>query len=175
MTKLTLNKPLSLETQEKLLKIKILSEKNAKMSDQEKAESANAKELFSKTKAWLESTYPKTFNFKQPQPLKIGIHQELLLVPSPYSKRQINRCLGVYCSTKAYLEAITQGDWRYGLNGEKVEGISQEHKDHAIKQLVERKNKFKTKQMRPHKGGHNRAKKEESQQGEGSRGQSPSH
>lgn len=148
MTKLTLTNPLSLETQEKLLKIKTLSEKNAKMSDQEKADRANARELFDRTKSWLESTYPNAFNFNNPKPLKMGIRKELLLASSPYSKRQVNKCLGVYCSTKAYLEAITLGEWRYDLNGAQVEPITQEQKDHAAKQLAERKKKFRNHKVR---------------------------
>jgi len=171
MTKLTLNKPLSPETQEKLLKIKNLSEKNSKMSDQEKADRANAKELFYKTKTWLESTYPNVFNFNNPKPLKMGVRKELLLAPSPYSKRQVNKCLGVYCSTKAYLESIIQGDWRYDLNGAQVETITQEQKDHAAKQLAERKNKFKNKKVRHYSLRNHRNVDEGSKQGDNSRGQ----
>ena len=171
MTKLTLNKPLSPETQEKLLKIKTLSEKNTKISDQEKADSANARELFGKTKAWLESTYPNAFSFNNPKPLKIGVRKELLLAPSPYSKRQVNKCLGVYCSTKAYLEAITIGDWRYDLNGAQVEPITQEQKDHAAKQLAEGKNKFKRKKVHLYSRRNHRNVAEEPQQGENSSGQ----
>ena len=171
MKKLTLNKPLSPETQEKLLKLKALSEENAKMSDQEKADRTNAKELFYKTKYWLESTYPNAFNFNNPKPLKMGVRKELLLASSPYSKRHVNKCLGVYCSTKAYLEAITLGDWRYDLNGAQVEPITQEQKDYAAKQLVERKNKFKNKKVHHYSPRSQRNVDEETQQGENSSGQ----
>ena len=171
MKKLTLNKPLSPETQEKLLKLKVLSEKNAKMSDQEKTDRAKAKELFNKTKTWIESTYPDAFNFNNPKPLKIGVRKELLLVSSPYSKRQVNKCLGVYCSTKAYLEAIILGEWRYDLNGAQVEPITQEQKDHAAKQLAERKKKFRNKKVRHYSRRILRNVDEGSKQGDKSRGQ----
>jgi len=102
-----------------------------------------AKELFYETKAWLESTFPKAFNFKDPKPLAIGTSDLLLASSSPYSKTQLRKCLGSYCARKAYLEAVTQGDWRYDLKGEKAEAIIQEHKDHAAKELAVIKDKFK--------------------------------
>lgn len=110
-----------------------------KMVSQEKKDRDRAKELFYETKAWLESTFPKAFSFKEPKPLKVGIQREFLLVPSPYSKGKLRSCLGSYCASKAYLEAIVQGNWRYGLNGEEAEEITQEQKDHALKCLQHKK------------------------------------
>ena len=133
------------------------------ISPQEQKDREQSKELFRQTKAWLESTFPKAFNFKEPKPLKLGIQTELLLVSSPYSKTQLRRCLGSYCFSRAYLESILHENSRYGLNGEKVEGISQEHKDRATKELAERKKKFQHKQARPHKSGHVESQKETSQ------------
>jgi len=106
---------------------------------QEKTDRNRIKGLFYETKSWLESTFPKAINFNAPKPLKLGIQPDLLLVSGPCSKTQLRKCLGVYCASRAYLEAIIHGDWRYDLNGEKVEGISQEHKDHALKQLEYKK------------------------------------
>ena len=94
---------------------------------------------FQATKAWLEETFPKTFNFKNPKPLKLGIQKELLLVPSPYSKRCLHHCLRVYAHSKAYLEAIVQEKWRYDLNSEKAEEVTQGQKDHALKMLEHKK------------------------------------
>ena len=132
---------------------------------QEKQDREKAKELFYKTKAWLESTFPKAINFKDPKPLKVGI-ANLLLVPSPYSKTQLRKCIGSYCASKAYLKAVIQGEWRYDLNGEKAEVITQENKDRAAKQLATRKNKFERRQPYPDKKG--RAGGEEAHPGEGS-------
>ena len=103
------------------------------ISPQEQKDREQSKKLFHKTKAWLESTFPKAFNFKDPKPLKLGIEQNLLLVSSPYSKRQLRRCLGSYCFSRAYLKAVLHENWRYDLNGEKIEEISQEHKDRAAR------------------------------------------
>lgn len=105
MTKLTLKKPLSVETQERLMKLKGGSDGAEKRdtnkkpqalsqtekatiepqekSAQEKEEEAKGKERFYETKAWLESTYPEAFNFNGPKPLKLGIQRDLLLVPNP--------------------------------------------------------------------------------------------
>jgi len=90
---------------------------------------------FQAAKAWLEENFPKSFNFKKPKPLKLGIQHDLLSIPSPYSKKLLRKCLGVYVNSKAYLEATIQENWRYDLNGEKIEEITQEQKDHALKQL----------------------------------------
>jgi ProQ/FINO family len=65
------------------------------------------------------------------------------------------------------LEAIIQGNWRYGLNGEKVEAIIQKHKNYAAEKLAVRKNKFK--KTRSYKG--RRIVGKESEQREGSNGQ----
>lgn len=51
------------------------------------------------------------------------------------SKSQLRKFLKAYCASRGYLKAIVQENWRYGLNGEKVEEIAQEHKDYALKQL----------------------------------------
>jgi len=157
MTKLILNKPLSTETQERLMKLKGGSGESEKqdkdkkpqapsqteranigsqeISDQEKEDRAKLKERFHETKVWLEATYPKAFNFKEPKPLKLGIELELLVASSPYSKSQLRKCLRAYCTSRGYLKAIVEENWRYNLNGEQMEGIIQEHKDHALKQL----------------------------------------
>lgn len=90
---------------------------------------------FQAAKAWLEENFPKSFNFKKPIPLKLGIQHDLLSIPSPFSKNLLRKCIGVYVNTKAYLEATLQENWRYDLNGEKIEGVTQEQKDHALKQI----------------------------------------
>jgi hypothetical protein len=160
MTKLTLKKPLSFETQERLMKLKGGSDGDEKQNNnkklqtlsqsdkttiepqekltQENKDRAKAKERFHETKAWLESTYPEAFNFNDPKPLKLGIQRDLLLVSSPCSKNQLRKCLEIYCGSRCYLKSIVQENSRYNLSGEKVEEIAQEHKDHAVKQLAKR-------------------------------------
>ena len=150
------------------------SDKRKTLSPQEQLDGEKSKELFHKTKKWLESTFPNAINFKKPIPLKIGIQQDLLAAPSPCSKRQLHRCLGSYCSSRRYLKAILRENWRHDLNGEKVEKISQEHKDRAIKGLAGRKKKFQTAQMPHFKGVNAQSRKGPSQQGKNARGQSSS-
>lgn len=155
MTKLTLKKPLSFETQERLMKLKGGSDGAEKQNNNKKPQApseaqivnigsqeksskedrAKAKERFHETKSWLESTYPEALNFNEPKPLKLGIERDLLDSSSPYSKSQLRKCLRVYCASRGYLKAIAKENWRYDLNGEKVGGIIQEHKDYALKQL----------------------------------------
>jgi sRNA-binding protein len=94
---------------------------------------------FQATKAWLEETFPKAFNFKNPKPLKLGIQHNLLSVTCPFSKGSLRHCLGIYAHSKTYLEAIVQEKWRYDLNGEKAEEVTQDQKDHALKMLVHKK------------------------------------
>lgn len=94
---------------------------------------------FQAVKTWLEENFPKAFNFKEPKPLKLRIQHDLLLVSSPYSKGQLRKCLGSYVNSKAYLEATVQENWRYDLNGERVEEVTQGQKDYALKQLEYKK------------------------------------
>ena len=165
MTKLTLNNLMSAETQARLMKLKGGTEETEKqgsnqetrsqpqvekltlppkeITSQEQKDKDRSRERFYEAVAWLESTFPRAINFKDPKPLKLGIQRELLLVPSPYSKGQLRRCLGAYCGSRAYLEAMLQGKWRHDLNGEKIEELAQEHKDHALKQLEHKKTLWK--------------------------------
>lgn len=104
-----------------------------------KAKKASLKQ-FQAAKAWLEENFPKAFNFNNPKPLKLHIQHDLLSMPDvPFSKRCLRHCLGVYAHSKAYLEAIAQENWRYGLNGEKAEEVTQSQKDHALKLLEHKK------------------------------------
>lgn len=74
---------------------------------------------FLETKSWFEKTFRKTFDFKRPKPLKIGIYSELFLL-NHFSKRQLSKCLSVYAHTNKYLEAIIQEKLQYELNAEKI-------------------------------------------------------
>lgn len=109
-------------------------------------------EVFMITKAWLEKTFPNTFNFKVPKPLKEGIQCDLLNFPSPLSKRQLRRGIGSYVNSKAYLKAIVNQKWRYDLNGKQVEEVLEGHKTYARKRLAEKKGKWERKnKAKPHK------------------------
>lgn len=155
MTKLPLNKPLPVETQARFMKLKggpeeaenqegnrgthprSQAEKATfspkELASQEKKDRPKADDFFYETKAWLESTFPKAFNFKGQNPLKLGDQCDLLLPPSLSCKKGLRNSLGVYANSKAYLKAIIQENWRDDLNGENVDEVMQEHKNHALK------------------------------------------
>lgn len=91
---------------------------------------------------FLEKNYPKTFNFKNPLPLTVGIFQELLSkvyfdtsLDVPFDKIGLRKFLVYYTDRKPYLKAIVKEKWRYDLNGDMVEEITQDQKDYALKHL----------------------------------------
>lgn len=162
MTKTTIENLLPLETQEKLLKLKVMyepSNKAQKASQQsftspeatklsfrpkelsliDKENQRKSRERFQEAKAWFESTFPKSFNFKKPKPLKVGIQHDLFLASSPFSKRLLCKVLKSYTHSKVYLEAIARENWRYDLNGERFEEITPGQKDHALQMLAHKK------------------------------------
>ena len=96
-------------------------------------------EFFHQTKAWLELTFPKAFDFAHPIPLKKGIRQELLAKDSPFSKIQVNNGLKSYVRSYAYLKAIIRYQWRHDLNGQQVEEILEEEKKYSKQLLFLRK------------------------------------
>ena len=102
--------------------------------------------------AWLEARFPKTFNFNDPKPLKIGIQLDLFAMACPFSKGLLRKCLVFYVNSKAYLEATIQENWRYDLNGERVGEVTKDDKEHALQMLEQkrlfRKNNNKTKFFR---------------------------
>jgi ProP effector len=168
MTKLTLKAPLSSETQEKLsnlvnskshkpldkepqhptedpstvLKPSSSSKKTRRTHEEasaaQKVDQEKARENFEATKAWLETTFPKAFDFKDPKPLKIGIQKDFNL-ETPFSRAQRSKVIRSYVNSPSYLTALVNGQWRYNLNGEPVEEISQKHKDYAAKALAKKK------------------------------------
>jgi ProP effector len=123
------------------------------LAPKDKVNQKKSRENFEAAKAWLEKEFPQVFNPREPTPLKTGIRKELLAKGVPFSATQLNKVLGAYVHSLGYLKAIVEGQWRYGLNGGPVEKISQEHREHAKKQLDSRKarwlkNKGKTRRQK---------------------------
>ena len=108
-------------------------------SSLEKEEKKKARKNFLAAKKWVETSFPKAFNFKEPLPLKIGIRQDLLTLESPLTRRQRSKVLSAYLHRPKYLEAVATGAFRYDLKGDPVEEISEEHKEHARAQLALKK------------------------------------
>jgi ProP effector len=107
-----------------------------------------ARERFLAAKTWLEDTFPKAFNFKDPKPLKLNIEQDIFRVESPFSRRLIRKVIACYVRTTAYLKSIAREDGRYDLQGERAGEVRQVEKDHALQQLKQRKTFWKQKRKR---------------------------
>ena len=64
----------------------------------------------------LIEAYPACFDWEQPRPLKIGIHQDL--VAAGFEKAAIKRALGRYCNRPLYRRALQAGAVRLDLQGQ---------------------------------------------------------
>jgi len=68
--------------------------------------------------------FPAVLNRKAPQPLKIGLGEELLALAGVHpaladlSRTQIRRALKVYTGSPAYRKALGRGGPRYDLDGQ---------------------------------------------------------
>ena len=116
MTRITLNDQLPLEIREKLERLKKAlnppadkpiiiqpgGKKSARLSGNspiselpliDKENQKKAKDRFFAAKTWLEETFPKAFNFKDPKPLKLSIEHDLFQVESPFSRSLIRKVI----------------------------------------------------------------------------------
>ena len=64
----------------------------------------------------LIEAYPACFDWEQPRPLKIGIHQDL--AAAGFEKAAIKRALGRYCNRPLYQGALQAGAVRMDLQGQ---------------------------------------------------------
>lgn len=78
---------------------------------------------------WVK-TYPRSFMPGQPQPLKIGIHEELLAVEGGDMKK-IRRALASYVKVPRYLRCMKTGAVRLDLQGNNAGFVSKEEADFA--------------------------------------------
>ena len=76
--------------------------------------------------------FPACFSRSAPQPLKIGLGEELLALAGVHpaladlSRTQIRRALKVYTGASAYRKALAKGGPRYGLDGQAVGEVTPE-------------------------------------------------
>jgi sRNA-binding protein len=78
-------------------------------------------DLTEKLIAKLASVYPKTFfvDPAQRQPLKIGIHVDILAdAAHSLSRTEVRRAVGWYCRSSGYLAGIVEGAARVDAKGE---------------------------------------------------------
>lgn len=75
-------------------------------------------------KHWIK-TYPKAFMPNQPQPLKVGIHEEILAAEGGDLKK-IRRALAGYVKVPRYLRCMKKGAARLDLQGSHVGLVNEE-------------------------------------------------
>lgn len=115
---------------------------------------------------YLRITYPVVFNPEKPLPLSRMIHVKLKEVLKeaniPYSSRSFYTAMKSWCGMISYKRALTHNTHRYDLEGNKVEEITKENKEEALKALKffmqeyklkeERKAKWNARKKAPSKG-----------------------
>lgn len=79
-------------------------------------------------------TYPQTFAFAKPRPLKIGI-QEDLVADGKLSQTKIKRGLASYVRAFGYLKSQTDGAPRINLLGEADGAVTADEAAHALTKL----------------------------------------
>ncbi|SFX31002.1 ProQ/FINO family protein [Marinospirillum alkaliphilum] len=84
---------------------------------------------------WIK-TYPKAFMPGQPQPLKIGIHEDLLAADGGDMKK-VRRALAGYVKVPRYLRCLKAGAVRLDLQGRNAGFVNAEEAEYARRQLDE--------------------------------------
>jgi ProP effector len=79
-------------------------------------------------------TYPQTFAFAKPRPLKIGIQEELV-ADGKLSQTKIKRGLASYVRAFGYLKSQTDGAPRINLLGEADGAVTADEAAHALTKL----------------------------------------
>jgi sRNA-binding protein len=85
----------------------------------------------------LIETFPACFSRSAPQPLKIGLGEELLALAGVHpalaelSRTQLRWALKVYTGAAAYRKALAKGGPRYGLDGQPAGEVSPEQQTFA--------------------------------------------
>ena len=72
----------------------------------------------------LIEAYPACFDWEDPRPLKIGIHQDL--VAAGFEKAAIKRALARYCNRPLYRRALQAGAVRVDLQGQASGVVAEE-------------------------------------------------
>lgn len=77
----------------------------------------------------LEELFPACFDWKQPKPLKIGIHQDL--IAAGHGRQAVRRALAAYVHSRRYQKALRAGAVRVDLLGQPAGAVTQAEADHA--------------------------------------------
>ena len=92
-----------------------------------------------KTHAWLRETFPKCFTKDHALPLKTGILKDIfqhLPEDGSISRLMMRKAIGGYTRHFLYQKAVSKATHRHDLEGNPVEEIQKDHKDHAEHQLA---------------------------------------
>ncbi len=104
---------------------------------------------------WLCKTFPDTFNFKQPKPLKLNITHDIyahLPDDGSISKVKLRSAIKYYTHSTFYLKALVDASDRVDLQGVATESVDPSHKDFTQTILTQRFEKKKVfKEKRPFK------------------------
>ena len=74
------------------------------------------------------------------RPLKVGIFEDLMARhPGAFAKDELKQALGQHVRSTRYLEAVASGDQRCDLDGQPVEPVAIEHVQHAIVEILRRR------------------------------------
>ena len=85
----------------------------------------------------LMEAFPACFSRSAPQPLKIGLGEEVIALAGIHpaladlSRTQIRRALKVYTGAAAYRRALAKGGPRYGLDGQPAGEVTPEQQTFA--------------------------------------------
>ena len=90
--------------------------------------------------ATLCDRFPAAFSLKSPQPLKVGIGNEIAKTLD-INPRAVGLALGFYCNRSAYLSACKEGATRVDLDGNPAGTVAERDAVHAEKLLEERRAK----------------------------------
>ena len=83
------------------------------------------------------AAFPACFSRTAPQPLKIGLGEELLALAGVHpaltdlTRTQMRRALRVYTGAPAYRKALARGGPRYGLDGQPTGEVTPEQQADA--------------------------------------------
>ncbi len=83
--------------------------------------------------------HPRLFGARF-RPLKLGIFEDLMARhPGAFQKEDLKQALGQHVRSTRYLEAVASGDLRHDLDGQPVEPVAPEHVQHAIFEVLRRR------------------------------------
>ena len=108
---------------------------------------------YNKILSYFQKHYSKTFPAKSPPlPLAIGIHEQILSLPSvPFSKTKLRNFLKVYSSKKNYHKILVLDNNRVNIDGSIASQVTSEEIDYLTKKEFHNKKKFtqNDKQQKP--------------------------